>query len=172
MDLTYPNLYKNSQHLEDSLDHLSPECSENMDFFPNVNRVPITENLQTSQNSEKGARGEEVGVDIDHDTASEEGDNSEHSNQESKVAHSSLSIDEFVAQLRAIRVTRDREVELMGKKVEIMEKRLDLKLKREEMKAKKLHHMHLNTLLLKDHLSPEDEDIKCHLWAMLYGKLL
>nr|KAJ0206756.1 hypothetical protein LSAT_V11C500254050 [Lactuca sativa] len=137
-----------------------------------VPKVPITENLQTSQNSEKGARGEEVGVDIDHDTASEEGDNSEHSNQESKVAHSSLSIDEFVAQLRAIRVTRDREVELMGKKVEIMEKRLDLKLKREEMKAKKLHHMHLNTLLLKDHLSPEDEDIKCHLWAMLYGKLL
>ncbi|CAH1427080.1 unnamed protein product [Lactuca virosa] len=80
-----------------------------------------------------------------------------------KVSQPSLSPNEIVAELRAIRVTRDNEVE-------VMRKRLDLEQKKEERKTKKMHHMHLNTLLAKEHLSPKDEDMKCHLLAMLYGK--
>ncbi|CAH1427084.1 unnamed protein product [Lactuca virosa] len=79
-----------------------------------------------------------------------------------KVSQSSSSPNEIVAELRAMRVTRDNEVELM-------KKRLELEQKREERKNKKMYHMHLNALLMKDHLSPEDEDIKRRLLAMLCG---
>ncbi|XP_042758581.1 lysine-specific demethylase JMJ26 [Lactuca sativa] len=79
-----------------------------------------------------------------------------------KVSQSSSSPNEIVAELRAMRVTRDNEVELMRK-------RLELEQKREERKNKKMYHMHLNALLMKDHLSPEDEDIKRRLLAMLCG---
>ncbi|KAL4590422.1 hypothetical protein LXL04_003351 [Taraxacum kok-saghyz] len=72
---------------------------------------------------------------------------------------------DFVAELHAMRVTRDNEVE-------VMRRRLDLEEKKEERKAKKMHHMQLNTLLAKQHLSLEEEDIKRHLLVMLYGKRL
>lgn len=140
-----------------------------------------------------------MGLHIDHDTTSERGDYSVHSNQETpdsggstirssssrdtsnmeegKGSLSSSSLNDLVAELRAIRVIRDREVEVMKKRVEVMEKRLEFKQKREERKLKKeerktknFYLMHLNTLFAKEHLSTEDEDIKRHFLAMLFGK--
>lgn len=128
---------------------------------------------------------EESGGNIKRSRTSKERDYSPHSNPETpnsggstvhpptsgdaskmkgkaKVSQSSSSPNEIVAELRAMRVTRDNEVELMRK-------RLELEQKREERKNKKMYHMHLNALLMKDHLSPEDEDIKRRLLAMLCG---
>ncbi|CAI9285198.1 unnamed protein product [Lactuca saligna] len=246
---------KKSQHPKDSQDYQNPECDENSQFVTNLDQVPITENLQTSQNTENDAKrkeglhkdcenvrimqnteseaGGEVGLHIDSESiqtlqnnedhargrvglqkdrvttpscsehgvgdeesggntersrSSEKGDHSVHSTLEvpksggltshpstsrdaSKMegkcmaSKSSLSPNEIVVELRAMRVTRDNEVE-------VMRKRLDLEQKKEERKTMKMHHMHLNTLLAKEHLSPKDEDMKCHLLAMLYGKSL
>nr|KAJ0204614.1 hypothetical protein LSAT_V11C500254190 [Lactuca sativa] len=270
---------KKSQHPKDSQDYQNPECDENSQFVTNLDQVPITENLQTSQNikndatreeglqkdcenvqimqntesdaggevglhidsesiqtlqniesdvggevglhtncenqtlqnnedhargrvglqkdhvttpscSEHGVGDEESGGNTERSRSSEKGDHSVHSTREvpnstpnsggltshpstsrdaSKMegkcmaSQSSLSPNEIVVELRAMRVTRDNEVE-------VMRKRLDLEQKKEERKTKKMHHMHLNTLLAKEHLSPKDEDMKCHLLAMLYGK--
>ncbi|GKF51710.1 hypothetical protein Tco_0148177 [Tanacetum coccineum] len=49
-------------------------------------------------------------------------------------------------------------------------KREERELKKEERKTKKMYLLHLNALLAKDHLSPEDEDMKRNLYEMLYGK--
>ncbi|XP_042758580.1 lysine-specific demethylase JMJ29 [Lactuca sativa] len=190
---------KNSQYFEDSQDYLKPQCSENIGSFSNLNKGLINDNLQSPQNTENGAKGEDMGLHIDHDTTSERGDYSVHSNQETpdsggstirssssrdtsnmeegKGSLSSSSLNDLVAELRAIRVIRDREVEVMKKRVEVMEKRLEFKQKREERKLKKeerktknFYLMHLNTLFAKEHLSTEDEDIKRHFLAMLFGK--
>ncbi|KAL4590427.1 hypothetical protein LXL04_003356 [Taraxacum kok-saghyz] len=162
----------------------------------------LPENVQTSQNTENGVRGE-VGLQIDcgitpshseHEVCNEEsGGNTErlrNSEEGGHSAHSNLKVPnsgvstipptsrdtskmngqgkdisqphDFVAELHAMRVTRDNEVQ-------VMRRRLDLEEKKEERKAKKMHQMQLNTLLAKEHLSPEEDDIKRHLLAMLYG---
>ncbi|CAI9268600.1 unnamed protein product [Lactuca saligna] len=82
----------------------------------------------------------------------------------------SLCHNECVMDLRAIRITRESEVEVMRKKLDLEQRKEERKVKKEERKSKKVYHMHLNTLLAKEHLSPEDEDVKRHLLAMLYGK--
>ncbi|GJY80819.1 hypothetical protein Tco_0493570 [Tanacetum coccineum] len=91
---------------------------------------------------------------------------------------------EFVEELRAMRITRESEIEVMNKRLEVDKKREEREIKREEKelkreerelkkeerKTKKMYLLHLNALLAKDHLSPEDEDMKRNLYEMLYGK--
>ncbi|GKC05346.1 hypothetical protein Tco_0996956 [Tanacetum coccineum] len=84
---------------------------------------------------------------------------------------------EFVEELRAMRITRESEIEVMNKRLEVDKKREEKEikweereLKKEEKKTKKMYLLHLNALLAKDHLSPEDEDMKRNLYEMLYGK--
>ncbi|KAL4590418.1 hypothetical protein LXL04_003347 [Taraxacum kok-saghyz] len=82
-------------------------------------------------------------------------------------SHSCSSLDDFVAELHAMRLTRDNEVEVMKKRLDFEQKK---ELKKDQWKSKKLYYMHLNTLFAKGNLLPEDEEIKRHLLAMLYGK--
>ncbi|CAA0805932.1 DNA binding [Striga hermonthica] len=85
-----------------------------------------------------------------------------------KVASQSSSIpDEFTAEIRALRLTRKNECDLMTK---ISNDRMELERKKEERKIRKMNIMVLNTLLAKDHLSPEDEEMKRHLTSISFGK--
>ncbi|GKB84008.1 glutathione S-transferase T3-like protein [Tanacetum coccineum] len=91
---------------------------------------------------------------------------------------------EFVEELRAMRITRESEIEVMNKRLEVDKKREEREIKREERelkreerelkkeerKTKKMYLSHLNALLAKDHVSPEEEDMKRNLYEMLYGK--
>lgn len=84
---------------------------------------------------------------------------------------------EFVEELRAMRITRESEIEVMNKRLEVDKKREEREIKREERelkkeerKTKKMYLLHLNALLARDHLSPEEEDMKRNLYEMLYGK--
>ncbi|GKE52481.1 putative nuclease HARBI1, partial [Tanacetum coccineum] len=47
-------------------------------------------------------------------------------------------------------------------------KREERELKKEERNTKKMYLSHLNALLAKDHVSPEEEDMKRNLYEMLY----
>ncbi|GKB48908.1 glutathione S-transferase T3-like protein [Tanacetum coccineum] len=81
---------------------------------------------------------------------------------------------EFVEELYAIRITRESEIEVMNKRLEVDKKREEREIKREEMElkreereikkeernTKKMYLSHLNALLAKDHVSPEEEDMK------------
>ena len=76
-----------------------------------------------------------------------------------------------------MRITRESEIEVMNKRLEVDKKieerelkREERELKKEERKTKKMYLLHLNALLAKDHLSPEDEYMKRNLYEMLYGK--
>ncbi|KAD4982163.1 hypothetical protein E3N88_18834 [Mikania micrantha] len=60
-------------------------------------------------------------------------------------------------ELRAMRLTRDGEIELM-------KQRLEFEREREQS-------MHLNTLLQKQFLTPEEENIKRHLMLKFYGSI-
>ncbi|GKC20617.1 glutathione S-transferase T3-like protein [Tanacetum coccineum] len=91
---------------------------------------------------------------------------------------------EFVEELRAMRITRESEIEVMNKRLEVDKKREEREIKREERelkreerelkkeerKTKKMYLSHLNALLARDHLSLEEEDMKRNLYEMLYGK--
>ncbi|KAD5960496.1 hypothetical protein E3N88_11968 [Mikania micrantha] len=63
----------------------------------------------------------------------------------------------FAEELRAMRLTRDGEIELM-------KQRLEFEREREQS-------MHLNTLLQKQFLTPEEENIKRHLILKFYGSI-
>ena len=67
---------------------------------------------------------------------------------------------EFAAELRALRITRDNEMELMKN---VSQAKIEL----ERMKMK---HKMLNKLLGKDHLSPEEEDLKRRLMESIFGE--
>ncbi|GKB97087.1 hypothetical protein Tco_0983224 [Tanacetum coccineum] len=91
---------------------------------------------------------------------------------------------EFVEELRAMRISRESEIEVMNKRLvvdnkreerEIKREKRELKreereLKKEERKTKKMYLSHLNALLAKDHVSPEEEDMKRNMYKMLYRK--
>ena len=47
--------------------------------------------------------------------------------------------------------------------------RLELEHKKEQRKAMKMNQLMLTTLLSKDNLSPEDEEIKRRLYAIVFG---
>ncbi|GJW17367.1 glutathione S-transferase T3-like protein [Tanacetum coccineum] len=149
---------------------------------------------------------EESGGSTKRSRTSEEGEYVVHSNQETPnsggstiqrpigrdaakkkgkgKASQSFSSAEFVEELRAMRITRESEIEVMNKRLEVDKKREEREIKREERelkreerelkkeerKTKKMYLLHLNALLAKDHLSPEDEDMKRNLYEMLYGK--
>nr|GEZ22892.1 hypothetical protein [Tanacetum cinerariifolium] len=88
---------------------------------------------------------------------------------------------EFVEELRAMRITRESEIEVMNKRLEVDKKREEMEIKREERslngkkesskkerKTKKVYLSHLNALLAKDHVSPEEEDMKRNLARRVY----
>ncbi|XP_057808415.1 uncharacterized protein LOC131022888 [Salvia miltiorrhiza] len=81
-----------------------------------------------------------------------------------KISESS-SNNEVVAEIRALRLTKDNEVEAMTK---LHEARVDLELKKEQRKAIKMKEVMLNTLLAKDNLSPEDEEMKRRLIEIVF----
>lgn len=164
--------------------HKIPKKVQGAKWELQIDRNTCSHRVDNEENGYE-VNNEESGGSIKRSRTSKERDYSPHSNQDTpdsggstvhpptsgdaskmkgkaKVSQSSSSPNEIVAELRAMRVTRDNEVELMRK-------RLDLEQKREERKNKKMYHMHLNALLMKDHLSPEDEDIKRRLLAMLCG---
>ncbi|KAL7601244.1 hypothetical protein Lser_V15G23169 [Lactuca serriola] len=164
--------------------HKIPKKVQGAKWELQIDRNTCSHRVDNEENGYE-VNNEESGGSIKRSRTSKERDYSPHSNPETpnsggstvhpptsgdaskmkgkaKVSQSSSSPNEIVAELRAMRVTRDNEVELMRK-------RLELEQKREERKNKKMYHMHLNALLMKDHLSPEDEDIKRRLLAMLCG---
>ncbi|KAH6761241.1 hypothetical protein C2S51_018190 [Perilla frutescens var. frutescens] len=67
------------------------------------------------------------------------------------------------AELRALRLTRESENELFAKKLELESQKL-------RMNHLKMEKRMLNTLLARDHLSPEDEETKCRLLALVFGQ--
>ncbi|KAI3778280.1 hypothetical protein L2E82_07461 [Cichorium intybus] len=73
---------------------------------------------------------------------------------------------EIAAELRAMRLTRDTEVEVMKKKLDVDQQREQTITDRELMK---MQLVHLNTLLQKEHLSAEEENMKGFLMAKFYG---
>lgn len=82
-------------------------------------------------------------------------------------ASQSFATNEVAAEIRALRLTRDNEIEVMQK---LGNARIELereKLQRNQMKMKEVM---LNTLLAKDHLSPEDEEMKHKLMAIVFGQ--
>ncbi|GJY61742.1 hypothetical protein Tco_0462399 [Tanacetum coccineum] len=146
---------------------------------------------------------EESGGSTKRSRVSEEGDYVVHSNQETPNSGGSTiqrpigrdaakkkgngkasPNNEFVEELRAMRITRESEIRVMNKMLEIDKKREEREIKREEMKlkreerklkkeeskTKKMYLLHLNALLAKNHLSPEEEDMKRNLYDMLYRK--
>nr|XP_043632222.1 glutathione S-transferase T3-like [Erigeron canadensis]XP_043632223.1 glutathione S-transferase T3-like [Erigeron canadensis]XP_043632224.1 glutathione S-transferase T3-like [Erigeron canadensis] len=76
---------------------------------------------------------------------------------------------QIVEELRAMRVTRESEVDFMRKRLEFEEKKEQ---KKEERELKKMQLLHLNTLLQKEHLSSEEDKIKRSLMSKFYGNLM
>ncbi|KAD3338429.1 hypothetical protein E3N88_33950 [Mikania micrantha] len=80
---------------------------------------------------------------------------------------------EFAEELRAMRVTRDSEIELMRKRVELEQQRVQYRQERDQKKQEtereNMQLLHLNTLLAKESLSPEEVDMKRYLMAKFYG---
>ncbi|KAK9075225.1 hypothetical protein SSX86_003546 [Deinandra increscens subsp. villosa] len=80
---------------------------------------------------------------------------------------------EIIEECRAMRLTRDNEFELMKKKIELDQEKVQLmKEKKQEMKENELMKMqlvHLNTLLGKESLSLEEENMKRSLMVKFYG---
>ncbi|KAH6811187.1 hypothetical protein C2S51_024949 [Perilla frutescens var. frutescens] len=70
---------------------------------------------------------------------------------------------EVAAELRALRLTRESENELFAKKLELESQKL-------QMNHLKMEKRMLNTLLARDHLSPEDEETKRRLLALVFGQ--
>ncbi|MFS7966589.1 hypothetical protein Hanom_Chr09g00775481 [Helianthus anomalus] len=82
---------------------------------------------------------------------------------------------EIAAQLRAIRLIRESENELMRKRLELnqqMEKhKKEMEQKKKEWKLRKMQLLELNTLLKKENelLSPEEDNRKRYLMSKFYG---
>ncbi|CAI9272377.1 unnamed protein product [Lactuca saligna] len=73
---------------------------------------------------------------------------------------------EVVAELRAMSLSRDSEVEAMKKRLELDQQ---MEQKTYEKELVKMQSLHLNTLLQKEHLSFEEENMKCFLISNFYG---
>ncbi|KAH6761873.1 hypothetical protein C2S52_019306 [Perilla frutescens var. hirtella] len=86
--------------------------------------------------------------------------------KEKGKASQSTSTNEVAEEIRALRLTRESELEVMNK---LGNARLDLehqKLMRKSLKSKEIL---LNTLLAKEHLTPADEELKRRLMAIVFG---
>ncbi|CAH1433850.1 unnamed protein product [Lactuca virosa] len=73
---------------------------------------------------------------------------------------------EVVAELRALRLSRDSEVEVMKKRLDLDQQRDQ---KTDERELVKMQSLHMNTLLQNEHLSSEEENKKRFLISMFYG---
>jgi len=131
-------------------------------------------NMERSRASEEGGHSVHSNLEVRNSGGSTipipTSTNTSKKNGEGKLSPPSSFPNEFVAELRAMRATRDSEVEVMRKRLDLKQKKEERRSRKEERRSRKMYHMHLNTLLSKDHLSPQDEDIKCNLVAMLCGK--
>ncbi|XP_023768986.1 uncharacterized protein LOC111917541 [Lactuca sativa] len=84
---------------------------------------------------------------------------------------------EIVTELHAMSLARESELEVMKKRIdldkEMQQQRIDLDKEREqktdERELVKMQLVHLNTLLQKEHLSLEEENMKHFLIWKLYG---
>ncbi|KAD5960503.1 hypothetical protein E3N88_11975 [Mikania micrantha] len=74
---------------------------------------------------------------------------------------------EFFDGIRALRLTRDNEVEVMNKRVEL---ELQKEQKKDERDLKKMQLLYLNTFLKRENLSVDEENMKHILIAKFYGK--
>ncbi|GKC73918.1 putative nuclease HARBI1 [Tanacetum coccineum] len=133
----------------------NPKWMLNIDHDNTRSHCIDEEHNEESSGSTKGSR------------TSKEGEYVVHSNQE--ILNSS--------ELRAMRITRKSEIEVMNKRLEINKKREEREIKKEERElkreereikkeernTKKMYLSHLNALLAKDHVSPEEKDMKCNL---------
>ncbi|XP_057808587.1 uncharacterized protein LOC131023061 [Salvia miltiorrhiza] len=70
---------------------------------------------------------------------------------------------EMYEEIRALRLSRDHENELMTTKIELEREKL-------KMNSLKMEKKMLVALLAKDHLSVEEEEMKSHLIAILFPK--
>ncbi|XP_057774869.1 uncharacterized protein LOC130993850 [Salvia miltiorrhiza] len=70
---------------------------------------------------------------------------------------------EMYEEIRALRLSRDHENELMTAKIELEREKL-------KMNSLKMEKKMLVALLAKDHLSAEEEEMKSHLIAILFPK--
>lgn len=68
---------------------------------------------------------------------------------------------DFVAGVCEMRIIRESEIEVMRKRPDLEQRKEERNVKKEERKSKKVSHIHLNTLLAKEHLSADDKDMKC-----------
>ncbi|CAH1427818.1 unnamed protein product [Lactuca virosa] len=126
---------------------------------------------------------EESGGSTKRSTSTEEGDYCVQSNTEgesiggstikrptgrdaAKRKEKGKSSNEVVAELRAMRLSRDSEVEVMKKRLDLDQQREQ---KTDERELIKMHSLHLNTLLQKDQLLPEEENMKHFLMSKFYG---
>ncbi|KAJ0752128.1 hypothetical protein HanPI659440_Chr09g0320801 [Helianthus annuus] len=83
--------------------------------------------------------------------------------------------EEIAAQLRAIRLIRESENELMRKRLELNQQKeqhkKEMEQKKKEWTLRKMQLLELNTLLKKENelLSPEEENRKHYLMSKFYG---
>lgn len=79
---------------------------------------------------------------------------------------------EVAAELRAMRLTREKEVEVMSKlereRMEFARQKEERKREKEERKITMSNRNMLMTLMAKDHLSPEDEEMKRYLMGVVF----
>nr|KAJ0199685.1 hypothetical protein LSAT_V11C600322770 [Lactuca sativa] len=131
---------------------------------------------------------EESGGSSKRSKTTEEGEFCVHSNPETPTSDGSMAemqqkkrkgkaSNEIVTELRAMRLARESELEVMKKRIdldkEMQKQRIDLDKGREqktdERELVKMQLLHLNTLLQKEHLSLEEENMKHFLMSKFYG---
>ncbi|CAA0836751.1 DNA binding [Striga hermonthica] len=74
---------------------------------------------------------------------------------------------EFVAEIRALRLSRDNETEAMKS---VSNAKMELGREKLQASRMKMKEKMLNTLLAKEHLSPADEETKRKLMAIVFGE--
>ncbi|KAD3641022.1 hypothetical protein E3N88_30245 [Mikania micrantha] len=130
-----------------------PECElENVESGGSTKRSRTTEEGDYSNPETPNSGGSTIQRPIGRDTTKKKG--------KGKISS------EFFDEIRALRLTRDNEVEVMNKRVEL---ELQKEQKKDERNLKKMQLLHLNTLLKKENLSADEENMKRILIAKFYG---
>ncbi|MFS7937706.1 hypothetical protein Hanom_Chr05g00430841 [Helianthus anomalus] len=87
---------------------------------------------------------------------------------EMRLKKGKVKVSDGVAeQLYALMLCRDTKNELFKRKLDLKQEKLRQK---DERNTNKMQLLHLNTLLAKDHLSPQDEAMKNFLMSKFYRK--
>ncbi|CAH1424717.1 unnamed protein product [Lactuca virosa] len=80
------------------------------------------------------------------------------------------SSNEIIEELRAMRLSRDSEVEIMRKILEMDQQKVQQREKKmDERELTKMQLVHLNTLLQKEPLASDEENMKRFLMSKFYG---